>query len=76
MRILVYSFRDFDEKEYFDALCEREGFTYTTCTDYPSVENAHLAKGCDAISIIVTNMNEELLTALAAQLEGLLAGGG
>ena len=67
MRILVYSFRDFDEKEYFDALCEKEGFTYATCTDYPSVENAYLAKGCDAISIIVTDMNEALLTALREQ---------
>lgn len=67
MKILVFSFRAFDEKEYFDALCAREGFEYATCTDYPSVENAHLAKGCDAISIIVTDMNEALLTALAQQ---------
>ena len=67
MKILVYSFRAFDEKEYFDALCAKEGFEYATCTDYPSLENAHLAKGCDAISIIVTNMTDELLTALAAQ---------
>ena len=67
MRILVYSFRDFDEKEAFDALCAAEGFTYATCPDYPSVENAALARGCDAVSIIVCDMNEALLTALAAQ---------
>ena len=67
MKILVYSFRAFDEKEYFDSLCEREGFEYATCEDYPSLENAHLAKGCDAISIIVTDMHDALLTALAAQ---------
>ena len=67
MRILVYSFRDFDEKEAFDALCAAEGFTYATCPDYPCVENAALARGCDAVSIIVCDMNEALLTALAAQ---------
>lgn len=67
MKILVYSFRAFDEKEYFDRLCAREGFEYATCEDYPSLENAHLARGCDAISIIVTDMNNALLTALAAQ---------
>ncbi len=67
MKIMVFSFRAFDEKAYFDELCAREGFEYDTCTDYPSVENAYLARGCDAISIIVTDMNEALLTALAEQ---------
>ncbi len=67
MKILVYSFRAFDEKEYFDSLCAKEGFEYATCEDYPSLENAHLARGCDAISIIVTDMNDALLTELAAQ---------
>ena len=67
MKIMVYSFRAFDEKAFFDAYCAREGFAYETCPDYPSVENAHLAKGCDAVSIIVCDMNRALLTALAAQ---------
>ena len=67
MRIMVYSFRAFDEKAYFDEYCAREGFSYATCPDYPSVENARLAKGCDAVSIIVCDMNRALLTALAEQ---------
>lgn len=67
MKILVYSFRAFDEKAFFDSLCAEAGFEYVTCPDYPSVENAHLAKGCDAISIIVCDMNEALLRALHAQ---------
>ena len=67
MRILVYSFREEDEGAAFDSLCAREGFSYATCPDYPSVENAPLAKGCDAVSIIVCDMNEALLRALAAQ---------
>ena len=67
MKILVYSFRDFDEKDAFDALCAQAGFDYVTCPDYPSTENAVLAHGCDAISIIVCDMNAALLEALAAQ---------
>lgn len=67
MKILVYSFRERDERAFFDVLCAEAGFEYATCEDYPSVENAHLAKGCDAVSIIVCDMNEALLEALAAQ---------
>ena len=67
MRIMVYSFRPLDEKAYFDEMCAKEGFEYVTCADYPSVENAHLCRGCDAISTIVCDVNRELLTALAAQ---------
>lgn len=64
---MVYSFRADDEKEFFDAFCAKEGFEYVTCTEYPSVENAHLAHGCDAVSIIVCDMNDALITALHAQ---------
>ena len=67
MKIMIYCYREFDEKEYLDELCAREGFEYVTCEDYPTLETAHLAKGCDAISTIVTDVNEQLLTALAAQ---------
>ena len=67
MKIMIYCYRAFDEKEYLDELCAREGFEYVTCEDYPTLETAHLAKGCDAISTIVTDVNEALLTALAEQ---------
>jgi len=67
MKIMIYCYREFDEKEYLDELCAREGFEYVTCEDYPTLETAHLAKGCDAISTIVTDVNEALLTALAEQ---------
>ena len=67
MKIMVYSFREDDEKAFFDELCAKEGFEYVTCTGYPSVEEAALAKGCDAVSIIVCDMNEQLIEALHAQ---------
>ncbi len=67
MKMMVYCFREADEKAYYDELCAREGFEYITCEDYPSVENAHLCKGCDAITSVVTDINDALLTALAAQ---------
>ena len=66
-KLLVYSFREDDEKTWFDRFCAEQGMEYAVCLEYPSVENAHLAKGCDAISTIVCDMNEALLTALAAQ---------
>lgn len=67
MKIMMYCYRAFDEKEYLETLCAREGFEFATCEEYPTVENAHLARGCDAISTIVTDVNEALLTALAKE---------
>ena len=67
MKIMVYSFNEADEKTFFDELCARAGVEYATCPDYPSLDNAHLAKGCEAIRIQVCDMNGELIRALHAQ---------
>jgi len=67
MRIMVYSFNEADERVFFDELCAQAGVEYITCPDYPSLENAHLAKGCEAIRIQVCDMNSELIHALYAQ---------
>lgn len=64
MKIMVYSFNEADERAYFDDLCAKAGVEYITCADYPSVENAHLARGCEAIRIQVCDMNRELIRAL------------
>jgi len=67
MKIMVYSFNEADERVFFDELCAQAGVEYATCPDYPSLENAHLAKGCEAIRIQVCDMNGELIRALHAQ---------
>ena len=67
MKIMVYSFNEADERAFFDEICGEAGVEYATCTDYPSLDNAHLAKGCEAIRIQVCDMNRELIHALHAQ---------
>ena len=67
MKIMVYSFNEADERAFFDELCSEAGVEYVTCPDYPSLDNAHLAKGCEAIRIQVCDMNRELIRALHAQ---------
>ncbi len=66
MKIFIYSFREFDEKEIFDELKEKYGFEYGFSAEYPSLENAFLAKGYDAISMTPCTMNAELLDAFHA----------
>lgn len=66
MKLFLYSFREFDEKEIFDELKEKYDFEYAFSAEYPSLENAHLAKGYDAISMTPCTMNAELLDAFHA----------
>lgn len=61
MRLFVYCFREFDEKQYFDELQEKYDFTYGASAEYPSPENAALAEGYDAVCTTVTEINGELL---------------
>lgn len=67
MKIMVYSFNEADERAFFDELCAEAGVEYATCPDYPSLENARLARDCEAIRIQVCDMNGELIRALHAQ---------
>ena len=67
MKIMVYSFNEADERDFFNEICREAGVLYDTCPDYPSLDNAHLAKGCEAIRIQVCDMNAELIRALHAQ---------
>lgn len=50
MKIFVYSFREFDEKKIFDDLSKKYGFEYDCSAEYPTLENAYLAKGYDTIT--------------------------
>lgn len=67
VKIMVYSFNEEDERAFFDELCSEAGVEYVTCPDYPSLDNAHLAQGCEAIRIQVCDMNRKLIRALHAQ---------
>ena len=66
MKLFLYSFREFDEKDIFDELKEKYGFEYGFSAEYPSLENAALAKGYDAISMTPCTMDAEILDAFYA----------
>ncbi len=66
MKLFVYSLREFDEKEYFDTWCEKCGVTYGATTEGPRPDNLHLAKGYDAVSIITTPLDADMLAVLKA----------
>ena len=54
MKIFAYSLRPYDELGYLDALSRELGFEYDWTPDYPTLENAGLAAGADALCIITT----------------------
>ena len=59
MKVAVYSYRDFDEAEWFEKYSKELGIELVICKDAPVYgENLDLAKGCDAISILTTVIPE------------------
>lgn len=61
MKIFVYSFREFDEKKVFDDLSEKYAFEYAYSAEYPTVENAFLAKGYDAITFTPCQFGKDMI---------------
>ncbi|MCR5717017.1 MAG: lactate dehydrogenase [Lachnospiraceae bacterium] len=61
MKIFGYAIREYDEQGYFESICKEKGYDYAFTRDYPSMENAELARGCDCISIITNPMTPQLL---------------
>ena len=75
MKLFLYCFREYDEKPYYDALqAATPGLSYGFSPLYPSVDNAELCRGYDAVSTTVTPFDRPLLTALRdAGIRALLA---
>ena len=67
MRLFAYALREYDELEYMQAAASQMGFEFDWTSDYPTLDNAHLAAGHDALCIITTPMPAELLDAFWAQ---------
>lgn len=61
MKIFAYNYRDNDESEFFDKYSKEMGIELGICRDYPTLENAELAKGYEGLSVIVSDMNGKLL---------------
>lgn len=61
MKLFAFSLRDFDELGFLEELSQELGFEFGWTAEYPSLENAHLAEGADALSIMTNPMTPELL---------------
>lgn len=61
MKLFVYCFREYDERQHFDALTREAGIDYAASPDYPTADTAHLAAGCEAISLTPCRMDAALL---------------
>ena len=61
MKIFAFALRDFDEKAYFEQYCKDLGIEYGYTSEYPTMENAELARGAEGITIITNPMYPELL---------------
>ena len=63
MKLFLYCFRSFDETVHYNALSQQFDYSYTQTSDYPSIDNAILAKEADAISTTVCALTPEILKA-------------
>lgn len=61
MKLFVYSYRLFDEREFFERYSDEFGFEMAYCLDAPTLENAHLAEGFDYLSVITTQISAPLV---------------
>lgn len=61
MKVFVYNLRDFDEKPYFEQFSKYYGFEYGYTEEYPTLKNAEMAKGYDAIIIMVSDMSTPMV---------------
>ena len=61
MKFFAYGLREYDEKKYFLECKDELGFEFDYTEEYPNMENAVLAKGCDGITIITNPIDKRLL---------------
>ena len=61
MKIFIYAMREFDELEIAEKLKKEYGIDFGWSAEYPTLENAHLAQGCDAVSTTPCEMGAGLL---------------
>ena len=61
IKMFVYNYRDFDEKQYFDQYAEKLGIEIKHVNFSPDMSNIHLAEGCQCLNIITTPLTAEML---------------
>lgn len=61
MKIAAYNYRDFDEAAYFEKFAAKYQVEIVPIRETPTLENAHLAKGCEGVSVITTPITKDLI---------------
>lgn len=61
MKIFLYALREFDELAHAKRLSRELGVDFDYTTEYPTMENARLAAGCDAVSCTPCDMGAAML---------------
>lgn len=66
MRLFAYALREYDELGYMKEAASQLGFEFDWTSEYPTLDNANLAAGHDALCIITNPMPADLLDAFHA----------
>lgn len=61
MKIAAYNYRDFDEAFFFNKFAQKYNVEIVPIREKQTVENAHLAKGCDGVSIVTQEANRDII---------------
>lgn len=61
MKIFVYSMRDFDELPFFTQYCKKYNVEWAYTNETPCLENLELAAGYDAVNIITTAIDQQMI---------------
>lgn len=61
MKIAAYNYRDFDEARYFEKFGSRYDVEIIPIREIPSTDNAHLAAGCEGVSVITQPITEDII---------------
>ena len=61
MKMFVYGLREYDERVFFDEFSKRYHIDFKSCGEKPTLENAHLAEGCQAINILTAPVDKAMI---------------
>ncbi len=64
MKLFMYNYRGFEEKQYVDYYSKELGVEVTTTADSPTMENIEQLAGYDCMAIITTPIDRTMLTRL------------
>src|SRR5699024_5972171 len=61
MKIFFYTLRPWDERPCAERLAAETGIAFDGCEAYPTLENAALAAGCDAVSMTPCDVGPDMV---------------